>query len=139
MKSGIRKITSGKAMSVATVFTGAAASFAAFTPGAHAAAAGLMRPASIREASCNTVPKWVHLNDSINSSIECFGYDGVTAISFSTTSVCGGNNSGWLANSKGQETHFAAGDTYAKLPWPGGAIIRQISISNSQPKGHHAC
>jgi hypothetical protein len=107
MKSGIKKVASGRAMRVATVFTGAAACAAAFTPVAHAATGhqaepdgkglalaqlqGMMHGArldnnghaasgSIREVNgCAGTPTWVHL--AKGAAGDCVGYKGTWSFS----------------------------------------------------------
>lgn len=109
MKSGMRKVASGKRMRVATVFTGAAACAATFAPAAHAAtghqaapdtktltvprlhdAMNEIRPdwngyatvvsGSIQLGSCPSTPKWVHMSRSLDPySTFCFGFKGELA------------------------------------------------------------
>lgn len=163
MKSGIKKAAPGKTMRVAAVFTGAAACAAAFTPAAVAGAGhqpGLdgktitahrphgktpgIRPYISGTVSCSTVPRWVHLK-SLNGHTLCFGFDGKSSINFSWhnftyfTSICGGNNSGYVVNESGRATFFRPGNTYVHLPWPGQTELHDIVITNSRPAGDHHC
>lgn len=164
MKPGIKKVTSGKTMRVATLFTGAAACAAAFAPAAYAAnghQAGLdgkkltlgqhygtlygARPddgptsKSIQEASCATTPRWVHVVNGAHH--ECFGFHGTWAFSEEgyvdpvyVSKICGGNNYGWYVSALGRKGYYRQGTSYVPLP-----VSNMISIHISGWKGNDTC
>jgi hypothetical protein len=154
MKPGARKSGSGRAKRVATIFTGAAACATVVTPAATAATAGAAQPGrsaarirpELEQGYCPNTPKWVHLA-SRNTHTLCFGYDGQSIFSSNNpinfdvvvSKVCGGNNSGWIQSWNGKFTFFGPGDTSVHLPWPGTTRLASLDITNSQPKGNHAC
>jgi hypothetical protein len=141
MSAGIKKAAKGRTMRVAIAFTGAAACTAALTPAATAATTAPTGTAArtgirpdILPGNCATDPRWVHLRYSQGSL--CFGYYGISYLSPTPISyMCGGNNSGRLYTTSGRSTRFRAGDTFVLLPFPVGADIDRIYISNDNPTG----
>jgi hypothetical protein len=142
MKPAIKKAVSGKTMRVATVFTGAVACAAAFTPAATAATAqpghqlrlaGAKRAAplgktkgSIREATCSADRQtWVHFQNAVGTS-DCWGFRGSWTGSrgdyFVADKMCGGNNfgsyGGYSIAGRGDyyTAEFEPGNTYVDLP-----------------------
>jgi hypothetical protein len=134
MSTATRKATSRKAMRVATVFTGAAATAVAFAPAAlaapgHVQAQGhtalvngktrAVRPensGSIRSKGCGTSDvHWLHISyASFFRSHLCkaFGFRGYFADGQDMQAQCGGTNYGTIFSSKGTDIHFGPGNTY---------------------------
>jgi hypothetical protein len=138
MKAAIKKAASGKALRVATVFTGAAVTAVGFGTVATAAQAApvarqtpmLHTGGHIQSTNCsaNQEPHWLHLAfSSANGGglgVECYGFTGgVTDPAFGIANravyVCGGNNSGWYKNSISQTANYKEGNTYVHVPWYG--------------------
>jgi hypothetical protein len=131
--------TSGKrkAMRVATVFTGAAATAVTFAPGAlaaprHAPAQGhtalvngktrAVRPdnsGSIRSKGCGTSDvHWLHVEYNALFGVEdckAFGYAGVFDVYLSMVAQCGGNNYGTIYYSGGKSLSYGPGNTYRNV------------------------
>jgi len=134
MSTATRRATSRKAMRVATVFTGAAATAVAFAPTAlaapgHAQAQGhtalvngktrAVSPentGSIRSKGCGASDvHWLHIEyGSLFRSKLCkaFGFKGVFNDSQSMFAQCGGNNFGNIFYSGGRDVGFGPGNTY---------------------------
>jgi hypothetical protein len=118
MNTAIKKAAVGKTLRVATVFTGAAACAAAFTPAAMAATGHPARPQngaaydSMKVTSnCAGVPNWLHLTfwwsskpgPSFYLRTMCWGFAGIDAAippqrggTNRLSYECGGNNYGYL-------------------------------------------
>jgi hypothetical protein len=90
----IGKLTSGRTMRVATVFTGVAAGAAAFTPFAPAAHASMIQ----KHFSCSRSPTWFrvyYVLDNGQHASDCYGFRGSTTSGTSPAlGFCGGNNFG---------------------------------------------
>jgi hypothetical protein len=88
---------------MATVFTGAAACAAAFTPTAAAATtatAPKLLPGNIEEVDCTAADShWVHLYwlPSSDHGPTCLGYKGTKLVDHWFASFCSGNNYGWIS------------------------------------------
>jgi hypothetical protein len=147
MNTATRRATSRKAMRVATVFTGAAATAVAFAPAAlaapgHAPAQGhtaqvnsktrAMTPdvhsGSIRSKGCGTSDvHWLHIEYSSmfgDQRCKAFGFRGFKADSQGYHAECGGNNYGtifWNGGNLG----FGPGNTYRSVKYH---IISGVSI-----------
>jgi hypothetical protein len=142
MSTATRRTTSRKAMRVATVFTGAAATAVAFAPAAlaapgHAPAQGhtalangktqAVRPensGTIRSKGCGTSDEtWLHIEyASIFGDNRCkaFGFKGRFDLSQDMDAQCGGNNYGNIFGSKG-DLSFGPGNYYRR-------VSRRISV-----------
>jgi hypothetical protein len=132
MSTATRRAASRKAMRVATVFTGAAATAVAFAPAAlaapgHAPAQGhtalvngktrAVRPeTTIESKGCGTSDvHWLHISyASFFRSHLCkaFGFAGYKADGQDMQAQCGGNNYGTIFSSKGTDIGFGPGNTY---------------------------
>jgi hypothetical protein len=139
------KLTPRKVMRVATVFTGATACAAAFTPMAMAGTGHrgpvpmLHTGGQITSRSCpnaNSYPTWFHM-DSAVAGLTCFGYTGTFNWQDNNESVvteCGGNNVGWysgtdLATKKHAKATYHEGTTFAILPGYDGWDVSKVHIS----------
>jgi hypothetical protein len=131
MSTATRRAASRKAMRVATVFTGAAATAVAFAPAAlaapgHAPTQGraalvngktrAVRPdTTIESKGCGTSDvHWLHIEyGSLFRSKLCkaFGFAGVKHDNQSMYAQCGGNNYGNIYTKQGDVT-FGPGNTY---------------------------
>jgi hypothetical protein len=137
MSTATRRATSRKAMRVATVFTGAAATAVAFAPAAlaapsHAPAQGhtalvngktrAMRPdvdsGTIRSKGCGTSDvHWLHIEYVSlfrRDLCKAFGYRGFMTVAQDFFAECGGNNYGtiyWNGGNLG----FGPGNTYRSV------------------------
>jgi hypothetical protein len=137
MSTATRRATSRKAMRVATVFTGAAATAVAFAPAAlaapgHAPAQGhtalvngktrAVRPdntGSIRSKGCGTSDvHWLHIEYASffrSKLCKAFGFRGYMTDGQDMYAQCGGNNYGNIFGSKGTLS-FGPGNTYRSFP-----------------------
>jgi hypothetical protein len=167
MKAGIKKTASGKAMRVATIFTGAAACAAAFTPAAVAGTAhtgtghagtdhqaplggnvvtpdhSRVRPANTTEGNCASTATWVHFFGA-GQGAHCFGGRGSWDSGvIKASKICGGNNYGsyygFSDNGNGSPVGagFGPGTTFVHLPWAGLTDVSAVIITKW--KGSDTC
>jgi hypothetical protein len=143
----ISKLASKRTMRVATMFTGVAASAAAFTPFAPAA------HASIQEnIGCDNVPHWFHIYADHLPGVysDCFGYseqhayEGISAVK----GFCGGTNYGSFSTitdfGKGNFQHgtFGPGTTiywFSKAHLYGSKDVLFESLTISRWAGNDDC
>jgi hypothetical protein len=130
-----------KKLSVASVFTGAAACAAAFTPTAAAAAtapgtatradtltaaaADNPLPGNITEINCTAADAhWFHLYWPAYSDHgpTCLGYEGTKDVDHSYVEYCAGNNYGWL-------TYLSVNGAYYTSSFYPGQETHQINSS----------
>jgi hypothetical protein len=137
MSTATRRVASRKAMRVATVFTGAAATAVAFAPTAlaapgHAPTRGhtalvngktrAVRPdvdsGSIKSKGCGSSDvHWLHIQyESLFQRKLCkaFGFRGVKLVSQDFSAECGGNNHGTIFWNTGS-LPFGPGNTYRSV------------------------
>jgi hypothetical protein len=127
-----------RAFKVATVFTGAAAAVAAFTPAGAATAAGAQRmePAtSLR--NCNghlaSTTSMVFVYQSGNHGPTCIGDGNISLQGFPVRpdtkygNFCAGNNSGNMFYDSGRSKVFVPGSKKIGL---GGAFVSNVSIGS---------
>jgi hypothetical protein len=155
MGSGIKKLTSRKAMRVATVFTGTAACATAFVPAANAQTARYAAPQAAMQPDtrwasrgCAGVPEWFHLYSLYGP--KCLGGEGSIGGEMEVSGFCGGNNHGWWSGYNTQSPsikytrqHFAPGTNVYWFAgntrkFPGGLVnVSKVTISNFN--GHDTC
>ena len=133
MSTATKRGASRRAMRVATVFTGAAATAVTFAPTALAApgpapgqghtalvngktrAMGPDRSGSIKSAACNaTDTHWLHIQyESLFQRKLCkaFGFRGTKIVSQDMSAECGGNNTGAIFYGTGS-LRYGPGNTY---------------------------
>lgn len=138
MGTATRRAASRKAMRVATVFTGAAATAVAFAPTAlaapgHAPAQGhtavvngktramapdVQHSGSIRSKGCNSTDvHWLHIQyESLFQRKLCkaFGFRGVKLVSMDFSAECGGTNHGTIFWNTGS-LRYGPGNTYRSV------------------------
>jgi hypothetical protein len=154
MKPTVKKAASGRTMRVATVFTGAAACAAAFTPATAAAGIGhhaVARPGHqlrldvavaaadrIRSGPCSRLGSSADLRFKAFLGRICFGYAGIwtrhPGSGYSVSQICGGNNFGSYGGYSKQglgsfhSAEFRQGSTYVFLPWAGTTDLTYVNI-----------
>ena len=166
MKPGIKKGVSGKALRVATVFTGAAAAAGAFVPaayagGGHATAQrtydqhaagrhGARLHGIVTKPNCpGGTSNWIHLGFHKQSD-RCYGFSGslfgtVSRPVWFATSFCGGNNFGWISgkltgdNNASWSHSIGHGTTYFTIPHTSQLALATTGLWLYSWSGHDTC